>query len=258
MDFCAGAGGPTPAIEAEVNGLLRRMKSKPTKLGGGLANGGTHHEEKETGVDFVLTDIHPHLTAWRCASARSPRLRYVAKSVDAADAPRDLLDWVVEGEATTGAGGGGAGGGSGSRRKKIFRLFNLAFHHFDDELAREILRNTLETSEGFAIFELQGRDVGNLVTVLLIAPLLWLGSWYWFWGQWGHLFWTYVVPVVPIVTVYDGLVSCLRTRRDHEVLKLVNEAAKAGGGLNGWKFEAGGETHTWPIGSMQYLIGVKD
>ena len=226
---------------------------------GELANGSTHEGKETYGVDFVLTDIHPHLAAWRRASSRSPHLRYVAKSVDAANAPRDLLDWVVvegEGKATTTRGGGV--GGSSNQKKKIFRLFNLAFHHFDDDLAREIMRNTLETSEGFAIFELQGRDVGNLVTVLLIAPLLWMGSWYWFWGQWGHLFWTYIVPVVPIVTVFDGLVSCLRTRRDQEVLKLVNEAAKAGGGLNGWKFEAGGETHTWPIGSMQYLIGVKD
>lgn len=259
MDFCAGAGGPTPAIEGEVNGLVRRMRTKPSGQGDLLANNDGTDEEKKTGagggVDFVLTDIHPHLAAWERASARSSHLKYVARSVDAANAPRDLLDWVVEGAAATTTTTTVTGAGSS---RKIFRLFNLAFHHFDDELARKIMANTLETSEGFAIFELQGRDVGNLLTVLLIAPLLWLGSWYWFWGQWGHLFWTYVVPVVPIVTVYDGLVSCLRTRREREVLNLVKEAAKAGGGLDGWKFEAGGETHTWPIGSMQYLIGVKD
>lgn len=83
-------------------------------------------------VQFVLTDLHPHLEAWRAAAAKSENLTFVAEAVDAARAPRGLL-------------------GEGEVEKKVFRLFNLAFHHFDDGLAAEILRNTLETADGFGL-----------------------------------------------------------------------------------------------------------
>lgn len=79
-------------------------------------------------VRFVLTDVHPHLEAWRAAAAKSENLTFVAEAVDAARAPRGLL---------------------GEGERSVFRLFNLAFHHFDDALAAEILRNTLETADGF-------------------------------------------------------------------------------------------------------------
>ena len=126
-------------------------------------------------------------------------------------------------------------------------------------LAERILVNTMQTSEGFAIFELQGRDVGNLFIVLMTGPLLLLGSWYWFWGNWGLLFWTYVIPIVPFVIVYDGLISCLRTRSDKELLGLLRQAAQnIEGGVDGWRFETGRERHTWPTGTIQYFIAVKD
>jgi len=92
---------------------------------------------------FVLTDLRPHVEAWREAAGRSESgcLRFVGEGVDAADAPRDLVEKVI--------GEGKGEGKKGEKKKKVMRLFSLAFHHFDDELAEGILRNTLETSDGF-------------------------------------------------------------------------------------------------------------
>lgn len=250
VDFCAGAGGPTPYIEREVNKAYKQTQAEQTQLHNQLGqNGHPHHrDDNENSVDFVLTDIHPHLTAWSTAAKHSSNILYVPSSVDAANAPKNLL-------ALTNTPSPNNNKVRKENPKKIFRLFNLAFHHFDDELAIRILQNTLETSDGFAIFELCGRDVGNLVTELLLAPLLWMASWYWFWGQWGQLFWTYVVPVIPFVVVFDGVVSCLRTRREGEVRALI---ARTGRGVEGWRFETGREVHTWPMGTMQYFIGIKE
>lgn len=78
----------------------------------------------------MLTDLHPHIPDWTEASKRSENLSFISEPVDAANAPADL----------TGENGEG---------KKIFRLYNLAFHHFDDNLGSDILRNTLETADGF-------------------------------------------------------------------------------------------------------------
>ncbi|KAL6716914.1 hypothetical protein ACLMJK_004826 [Lecanora helva] len=242
VDFCSGAGGPTPYIEREVNKRNKQSRTEQAQLNGQLLQNG-HAEKSEEDIDFILTDIHPHLTAWSSASKRSANLHYIPTSIDAANASATILSLANTSTPNQ------------TTNKRTFRLFSLAFHHFPDPLATRILQNTLSTSSGLAIFELQDRDVGNILTVLTLAPLLWLGSWYWFWGNWGQLFWTYVVPVVPFVIVFDGVVSCLRTRREGEVMKLVR---RTGSGVNGWRFETGREVHTWPMGTMSYFIGVKE
>ena len=252
VDFCAGAGGPTPYIEREVNRIEKQARDDRKQLNGQLGqnghlNGEVDEAEEVAGIDFILTDIHPHLSAWSSASKCSDNMRFVPSSVDAANAPRNLL--ALAGTPSYG------NTISKDRRKKVFRLFSLAFHHFDDPLAVQILRNTLETSDGFAIFELQARDADSLFTILMMWPLLLAGSWYWFWGQWTHLFYTYVIPVVPFVIVFDGLVSCLRTRRDGEVMDLIRATGKS---VDGWRFERGSVMHTWPTGRMGYFIGIRD
>ena len=77
----------------------------------------------------VLTDLHPHLDAWTAAAKKSDQLTFAVGSVDAANAPSGLLGDEPD--------------------EKVFRLFNLAFHHFDDELGGRILRNSVETAGGF-------------------------------------------------------------------------------------------------------------
>jgi len=77
----------------------------------------------------VLTDLHPHLDAWTAAAKKSDHLTFAVGSVDAANAPGGLLGDEPD--------------------EKVFRLFNLAFHHFDDELGGRILRNSVETAGGF-------------------------------------------------------------------------------------------------------------
>ena len=141
----------------------------------------------------------------------------------------------------------------------VFRLFSLAFHHFDDELAIKILEDTLKTSKGFAIFELQGRDVGNIFNVLTLFPVLYLGSWFWYWGEWSLFFWNAIIPVVPFVVVFDGVISCLRTRTEKEIRDLLERAAlNTDDGLSGWNFKAGQEKHTRLGGTMTYFVGIKE
>jgi hypothetical protein len=114
VDFASGAGGPTPLIERALN---RQIAAR------------NDHTEA---VKFVLTDLNPHLEAWKRLTKKSENLTYVPEGVDAANAPEDLLRGV-----------------EGVQGKKVMRLFSLAFHHFDDGLAARILDNTAETADGF-------------------------------------------------------------------------------------------------------------
>jgi hypothetical protein len=132
VDFCAGAGGPTPFIEKELNAQLSfRLSSSPTYdiMSNGHTNRSSQQEEaKSSAVKFVLTDLHPHIPDWTVAAKKSENLNFISEPVDASNAPAHL---------------------NGQNGKKIFRLYNLAFHHFDDDLGSAILHNTLETAEGF-------------------------------------------------------------------------------------------------------------
>jgi hypothetical protein len=114
VDYASGAGGPTPYIENHLNSELRRQGKEEVK--------------------FVLTDISPHVGAWEVAAQKSNNISFIPQSIDAtaSPAPETLLKNVPD-----------VGG------KKVMRLFSLAFHHFDDELAGKVLANTIETADGF-------------------------------------------------------------------------------------------------------------
>lgn len=114
VDFASGSGGPTPFIEKQLNAQLRQT--------------GQHE------VKFVLSDISPHVSAWSALSKKSENLSYISQSIDATNAP-DADTMLKDVSVASGA--------------KVMRLFSLAFHHFDDDLAAKVLENTIETADGF-------------------------------------------------------------------------------------------------------------
>ncbi|EXJ87019.1 hypothetical protein A1O3_03976 [Capronia epimyces CBS 606.96] len=218
VDFASGAGGPTPYIESHLNQELRDAGKEDVK--------------------FVLTDISPHVSAWTAIAKKSQNINYIAQSVDATNAPSaDTLLKDVP----------------GVQGKKIMRLFSLSFHHFDDDLAAKVLENTIETADGFCIFELQSRHLTSFVLVSLLWPLAMLITPFYFWNSPWHLFFTYLVPIVPFIWVYDGYISCLRTRTPEEVEALLRSRSSTEK-LAGWKFISGQTRHTWPIGWLYWII----
>lgn len=111
VDFCSGGGGPVPLIERVVNSERRRYNARPLR--------------------FILTDLHPHVQAWSAIKQKTPHIDYISQSVDASNAPSEAVN-----------------GGPG--RARVFRLFCLSFHHFDDQLASKILQDCFAKSDGFA------------------------------------------------------------------------------------------------------------
>ena len=125
-----------------------------------------------------------------------------------------------------------------SREDRVFRLFNLAFHHFDDKAATRLLADTMKHSYGIAIIELQDRRLGCLSMMLGNGILAFLVTLFWFWPfnsraagkrkqNMLQIFLTYT-GVLPFVLLYDGLASCLRTREFDEVMRLAARAQGSG------------------------------
>lgn len=116
-----------------------------------------------------------------------------------------------------------------------------------------------------SIFELQSRTLSSLMTIFLLGPLFAVITPYYFATDPIHLFFTYVVPVIPFVLAFDGYVSSMRTRTVGEVLALLDPegAGSEERGLavlreRGWSVRSGQECHTWPTGYMSWIVGVKE
>lgn len=110
-----------------------------------------------------------------------------------------------------------------------------------------------------SIFELQQRRFLSFVMVSLLWPLAMLLTPIYFGNSPGHLFFTYLVPLLPFVWVYDGYISCLRTRTREEVQELMKRAA--GGDeevLKKWKIRSGEEVHTAVIGKLFWIVATKE
>lgn len=244
VDFCSGGGGPIPVIEKLVN-KKRAERNKPP-------------------IPFTLTDIKPHIDSWMAASTRSANLAYFPQPVDATDPPAAVISTASPANDAD---------SQFSSDTRVFRLYCLAFHHFPDDLARKVLASTINTSDGFAILELQDRRVTSLLLMFLDFWLMFVVTIFWFWNDPLQLFFTYIIPVLPFTLAFDGFVSSLRTRTFLEVMTLVDHSLEAAlqssqgravrkvlqetgtAEIEGWVFKGGREMHTWPIGYMNYIVG---
>ncbi|KAK5684434.1 hypothetical protein LTS10_004302 [Elasticomyces elasticus] len=261
IDFCSGAGGPIPFIETLVNDSRRLEGKKP--------------------IQFRLSDLHPNIDAWMKHAALSENLSFVPQPVDASYPP--CVTQIMQAlrhesfsdpygrfsviSATTPGDKKAALNAGYESKSKVFRLFCLSFHHFDDPTARRVLKSTLETSDAFAIIELQDRRIGSLFLMLLEFWLLLAITVLWFWHDLLHLLLTYSLPILPFVHSFDGFVSCLRTRTFDETLRLVEDVQGGQSNMHGndsdgdvtqrksWQFSHVRALHTWPLGYMEVIFG---
>jgi hypothetical protein len=150
-------------------------------------------------LEVTLTDKYPNLAAFESAGRTCAKVTYAESSIDAADVPVSLNG---------------------------FRTLFTSFHHFRPDLARAILTNAADNGEGVGIFEYTERNwlIWGLPT-LLIPLFVWLCTPFIRPFRWRRLVWTYLVPVVPIVALWDGFVSNLRTYSVGELSDLVENLA---------------------------------
>lgn len=149
-------------------------------------------DEQRAAVPYsvLLTDLFPN---WSDA-APAPQIRYARQPVDATAVPDEL-----EG----------------------FRTLFTALHHFRPPTARAILQDAVNKGQGIAVFEQTRRSPLALLTMLALPVLAPLAVLLTRPLRPAVLFWTFVVPAVPLVLLCDGLVSCLRTYSVAEMEALV-------------------------------------
>jgi hypothetical protein len=131
-----------------------------------------------------------------------------------------------------------------------FRTLFTSFHHFRPQEARAILQDAVNRRQGIGIFEVPGRRVLTVLLVFLmpLADLILVPFMRPF--QWSRLIWSYLIPVVPIVLWFDGIVSCMRSYSPRELGELIS-----GLSASGYRWDIGEEKGFFFALPVTYLIG---
>jgi hypothetical protein len=92
-----------------------------------------------------------------------------------------------------------------------FRTIFSSFHHFNPPEARAMLEDAFRQREGIAIFEAARRDAATMALLVGVPFLAWRTAAAARPVRWNRLFWTCIVPLVPLLLWIDGILSCLRS-----------------------------------------------
>ena len=201
-----------------------------------LCSGGTgpwrrlQEQFKQAGlfVSIKLTDKYPNPEAvQKWAEAARQGIEYLAEPVDAMKVPPHL---------------------------KGMRTLFEGFHHFKPEQAKSILQDAVEKKVAIGIFEASLKPPLGLL-LLLLAPLMTLVSYLLVTPfitprTLPRFFWTYLVPIVPLVTCWDGVISLLRVYSLQDLKELTDPLQ-----CKDYIWETGQASTGTPLFVFTYLLG---
>jgi hypothetical protein len=204
--------------------IEKAMKSAGTRTivdlgsggGGGLLWLNSELKKFVPDLKIILTDFYPNISAFEFTKAKADNFEFVTAPVDARNVPPAL---------------------------KGLRTQFLSLHHFKPVNAQTILQNAVNSGSSIAVFEAQERTLRSLlamlfspVTVLVLTPFIRP-------FKVGRLVFTYIIPIVPLVVLWDGIVSSLRTYSVREMNGLVGRLDAA-------------HDYQWEIGRIKSGPGV--
>ena len=114
-----------------------------------------------------------------------------------------------------------------AKEPAVRSLFS-GFHHFRPAEAQRILGQAAADRVPIVVFEATHRSAKAVVAmlivplaVLLVTPVIRPFHWW-------RLLFTYLIPLLPLVAWWDGVVSCLRTYRPEELRSMTASLADSG------------------------------
>jgi hypothetical protein len=170
----------------------------------------------------LLSDLLPNRTAQERWTHADGPIRYLDEPVDATAVPAHL-------------------GG-------VRTIFD-ALHHFHPAEAKRILADARRAGVPIGAFDIASRDLPHVlgsvlipILVLAVTPLIRPFSW-------RRLALTYLVPVLPLLIWWDGLVSNLRAHRADELRELTREIAGPDYAFEAGTTGSGPSLVTWVLGA---------
>lgn len=143
---------------------------------------------------IVLTDRYPNLAAFRLAREHSGGvIDFMEEPFDACSLPEGLTG---------------------------FRTLFGSFHHFPPVQAKRILQDAVDSGQGIGIFEMTDRRTVTLLAMLTAPFFVLLHTAKIRPFRWSRLFLTYLLPVIPLIVMVDGIISCLCSYTTEELTEM--------------------------------------
>ncbi|KFA89061.1 hypothetical protein [Archangium violaceum] len=216
-DYLHTVSEKTGAFDAATDVLARGLRASESQELLDLGSGGSgplprlcRLLEKAQGLKprVVLSDLYP--TANAAERARAHGVGYLERPVDATRVPPEL--------------------------RGMRTLFN-ALHHFRPEQARQVLADAQQHNVPFAAFEIMRRTPAGILGMLPVPLMVWLFTPLIRPLTPLRLLLTYVLPVAPLASLWDGLVSAFRAHRPEELRAMTASMAREG--------------YTWEVGELK-------
>ena len=216
LRFAVGVSGQAKKLVPKLQETLERTQTNRVV---DLCSGGAGPlpalsdalAEEGSDVRITLTDYYPNIEGFEHLRAESKSaMDFEAEPVDARRVPEHLVG---------------------------LRTMFSALHHFRPADARAILQSAVDSGQPIAAFEIVNRHpftllmmLGGFIPVMLSIPFLRPFRWNW-------LLFTYVIPIIPLFVMWDGLVSCLRVYSKEELQAMIDSIE-------------GGDRFDWEIGNI--------
>jgi hypothetical protein len=146
-------------------------------------------------IKLTLSDKYPNLRAFeRIKKISGGKVDYIKESVDALNVPKN---------------------------SKAIRTLFSSFHHFKPDDAKSILKSAVDNRVPIAVFEGAEKNILSFLGILLLTPVTFIIFTPFIKPfRLSRIIFTYLIPIIPIATVWDGLVSVLRMYSPAEMLKM--------------------------------------
>jgi len=185
---------------------------------------------KEAGleVNVTLSDKYPNpdvLQKW--SASPNAVIKYLPEPVDALRVPSNLPG---------------------------MRTMFEGFHHFKPAQARHILQEAVEKRVPIGVFEASLKPPQGPF-IFILSPLMTILGYLFATPfirphTWSRFLWTYLLPLVPLATCWDGMVSFLRVYSQNDLKELTRSIVNSD-----YAWEIGQASTETPLFVFTYLVG---
>jgi hypothetical protein len=127
-----------------------------------------------------------------------------------------------------------------------------SIHHFAPAEVEAVLRDAVERGQGIGIFDASTRHPLTILMTCLVPVAALLTTPFLRPFRWSRIFWTYLIPVIPLALWFDGVVSCLRAYSAEELRGIVERISAAG-----FTWEIGEESRIRGVLPITYVVGYR-
>jgi hypothetical protein len=145
---------------------------------------------------FVLSDLYPNVNTWQ-----ELQRQYGEDNISYMEQPLSAMNMQ----------------GVSLRHWSIFS----AFHHFAPEDVQKLLQQLIQNGDGLCIAEFTNRRWFDLAPMILSLPVHLVVPFFAKEFKWSKLLFTTIIPIVPLIVAFDGIVSVLRSYKKEEIIALL-------------------------------------